>query len=149
MSSIFDEVVVQEGKSPDTNSLDAAIFPFMSRWQQDQIRGSDFEAIRKTTWDAYKKINGGICRRVANRVRRNMKKIIAMEGGNYYSESTARKIDLAIDPPCVKCQSTYTAERGKNAMLFCEGCDCGTHVSCAGLKSVPRGEWLCCDCKKV
>ena len=56
-------------------------------------------------------------RRIANRVRRNMKKIIALDGGNFYAESTGRKMDLAIDPPCVVCKSTYTAEEGKHAML--------------------------------
>ena len=142
------EVVLQAGKSPDTNALDAAIFVFMSRYQQEVCRGYSFDEIRRSTQEAYRKITSGVCRRVANRVRRNMKKIIAMQGGNFYAESTSRKIDLNIDPPCAVCTSTYTAEAGVHAMLFCEGCDTGTHVECAKLKAVPRGEWLCKACKK-
>ena len=33
-------------------------------------------------------------------------------------------------------------------MLFCEGCDCGTHVACAKFKAVPKGEWLCPSANK-
>ena len=46
MKEVFDEVVLQAGRSPDTNSLDAAIFVFMSRYQQDVCRGYSFDEIR-------------------------------------------------------------------------------------------------------
>ena len=56
MKEVFDEVVLQAGKSPDTNSLDAAIFVFMSRYQQDVCRGYSFDEIRRSTQEAYRKI---------------------------------------------------------------------------------------------
>lgn len=34
-------------------------------------------------------------------------------------------------------------------MLLCDGCDLEIHVSCAGLKTVPTGDWLCEKCLEV
>ena len=146
MNEIFDEVVMQVGRSPDTNGCDAALFPLMDRVQQANLTDSSREAIRESTLKAWDLITPGCCRRIANRVRRNMKKIIAQQGGNFFSESTSRKIDLKIDPPCVVCTSTYAADSGKHAMIFCEKCDLGSHVSCAKLQNVPRGAWFCENC---
>ena len=84
------------------------------------LEGSDFAAIRAATNKAWERVTEGACRHVSNRVRRNMKKIIARQGGNWYSETTARKIDLNIDPPCVVCTSTYAKSTGPLAMMLCE-----------------------------
>lgn len=34
-------------------------------------------------------------------------------------------------------------------MLMCDGCDLEMHTSCAGLTSVPAGDWLCEGCLRV
>ena len=40
---------------------------------------------------------------------------------------------------------TCSADEG-DVLLLCDGCDQGAHLRCCGLKTVPRGEWLCADC---
>lgn len=150
LDELFDEVVFQPGKSPDTNHCDAGVFPYMERVQQDSIcweDEDDAQKLRSSVHAAYAKVDANFCRRVANRVRRNMKKIIAKDGGNYYNETGGRDIDANVDPSCVACKATYTADKGKHAMLFCEKCNQGTHVSCAKLRAVPRGAWFCDECK--
>ena len=34
-------------------------------------------------------------------------------------------------------------------MLLCDGCDLEMHMSCAGLTTVPEGDWLCATCLDI
>jgi len=48
--------------------------------------------------------------------------------------------------PCELCGDT---DDSVEEILLCdkEGCDKGCHVTCAGLKKVPTGNWYCAECK--
>lgn len=146
MQQIFDEVVMQAARSPDTNCCDAAIFPYMDRLQQQECGSGQLDEIRRSTRAAWDKLTESSLLRIANRVRRNMKKIIAMKGGNWYTESSSRKIEIEVDAACEICEATYTADRGKDQMMFCETCNYAAHVGCVGLARAPRGDWLCETC---
>ncbi len=51
------------------------------------------------------------------------------------------------DIACQCCQQQVSKQH--NAMLLCDGCDCGYHQRCLAqpLVKVPKGNWLCPGCK--
>ena len=51
--------------------------------------------------------------------------------------------DMDMDQRCKTCSSPEDAA----TMLLCDKCDCGQHMSCAGLAEMPEGDWcgLCLD----
>ena len=93
LARLFDEVLVQPGKSPDTSMLDAGVFPWMERECENRgcVTKSDIEAAVKAVWGSLTAEKLG---RVADRVRRNMHNIVKMKGGNYYDEGS--------DPSCAR-----------------------------------------------
>ena len=46
---------------------------------------------------------------------------------------------------CYRCGEAEWDEEG-NAMLVCDGCNCGGHLQCIGLSEVPQGAWFCLAC---
>jgi hypothetical protein len=82
LEMLFDEVVNQPGKSPDTSILDKGVFPWMDRRTRLHLEGRHPQgrAIRVALAHA------GDVRVVADRVRRNIVSIIRIEGGNFYDE---------------------------------------------------------------
>ena len=49
---------------------------------------------------------------------------------------------------CSKCRKKEK-EGDTDEMLLCDGCDLEMHLSCAGLSSVPTGDWLCENCLEI
>ena len=47
----------------------------------------------------------------------------------------------AADAACFPCGTTKSTK--KNAIVLCDGCDCGYHQNCVNLKTIPEGEWFC------
>ena len=48
------------------------------------------------------------------------------------------------ETPCLVCGSCDDSEE---IMLLCDGCDKACHLSCAGYKRAPKGDWFCIECK--
>ena len=104
LEKLFDEVVNQPGKSPDTSMLDAGVFPWMER-EVDE-RGCTSKAdIHKAVMSVWRSLEPEMLVRVAERVRRNMASIILMKGGNFYDEGS--------DPSCARAiKRARTSARG-------------------------------------
>lgn len=75
----------QVGKSPDTNMADAALYPFLERGCE-AAGCLTKEDIRKTVTKLWNGISQTTLQRCAERVNKNMRKIIQKKGGNFYSE---------------------------------------------------------------
>ena len=52
---------------------------------------------------------------------------------------------MATCSKCLKKEQPGDADE----ILLCDGCDLEIHVSCAGLTTVPLGDWLCAKCLAV
>jgi hypothetical protein len=104
LEKLFDEVVNQPGKSPDTSMLDAGVFPWMER-EVDE-RGCTSKAdIHKAVMSVWRSLTEETLVRVADRVRRNIANIIHMKGGNYDDEGS--------DPSCARANKrARTSARG-------------------------------------
>ena len=85
LKELFDEVIIQPGRSPDVSLCDAGAFPFLER-EVEKAGASTKVEIDRATQAAWAQITPGICRSIADRVRRNMGKIIELKGGNFYIE---------------------------------------------------------------
>ena len=142
--TLFSRVVLQPPKSPDFSPLDAALFPFMERDQQ-QGKATTLAEIEATVAKTWKKVTPAMCGKACNRVRANMRKCIADKGGNFYDESSANLRSRRQDNlECHKCLATYTeVNPPTSTMIICETCERGFHVGCAKMKSVPKGAWRC------
>ncbi|MEL7342963.1 MAG: hypothetical protein AAGM67_20940, partial [Bacteroidota bacterium] len=81
----FEEIIVQPGRSPDVNVCDAAIFPFLERMAQAEVSRTKDE-IRSVVNKAWDQLTPVTLQRAAQRVRRNMRKVIQNSGGNFYVE---------------------------------------------------------------
>ena len=73
--------------------LDAGVFPWMERECEDRgcVTKADIEAAVKAVWAS---LTAETLGRVADRVRRNMRNIVKMKGGNFYDEGS--------DPACAR-----------------------------------------------
>ena len=76
-------VIYQEAKNPDTNNLDAALFPLLER-QANAECAVDKKDIRRVVNKIWRSLTPTNLQRVAARVRRNIQKIIELKGGNFY-----------------------------------------------------------------
>ena len=56
--------------------------------------------------------------------------------------------DLEAMATCSQCFKKEK-ECDTDEMLLCDGCNLEIHLSCAGLSSVPTGDWLCENCLEV
>ena len=65
--------------------LDGAVCPFMERWMNES-GAETADEIRTAVKAATKKITPAMCRKMMLRVRKNMQKVIALKGGNFYDE---------------------------------------------------------------
>ena len=85
LQELFDEVINQPGKSPDFSMLDAGVFPWMEREVEDAgaTTKEEIRAAVKRVWDS---LDEDMLGRVAKRVRTNMENVIALKGGNFYTE---------------------------------------------------------------
>ena len=71
--------------APDISPLDSAICPFTERVVE--VEGAlTAEDIHKAVRKAWKKVTPEICKKACLRVRRNMKEVIRLNGGNFYIE---------------------------------------------------------------
>jgi hypothetical protein len=142
--TLFSRVVLQPPRSPDFSPLDAALFPYMERDQQ-QGKATTLAEIEATVAKTWLKVTPTMCLRACNRVRANMRKCIADKGGNFYDESSANLRSRRQDNlECHKCLATYTeVDPPTSTMIICETCERGFHVGCAKMKSVPKGAWRC------
>ncbi len=61
------------------------------------------------------------------------------------------KEQLQVLATCSKCHDVEKDgdDENGNPMLMCDGCDLTIHLKCAGLTSVPTGDWLCHSCLDV
>ena len=50
------------------------------------------------------------------------------------------------DEPCIKCNDPKDGAGGRQ-MILCDSpvCDNAAHLDCLGLRTVPAGDWFCCD----
>lgn len=51
------------------------------------------------------------------------------------------------DLKCETCGSPDCDE--DNDILICDGCEKGFHQACAGVSTIPRGDWFCADCDEI
>ena len=79
------EALLAAGNGPDMSPLDAGACPFLER--EVEASGAETkEEIRAAVKEAWKKVTPTICKRIMLRVRRNMQKVVALNGGNFYTE---------------------------------------------------------------
>jgi hypothetical protein len=80
---------------PDANDGDVGIFPFMKRHLARNGGATREEEIHNKVGQAWSQVTPKVCKAVRARVLRNMKKVVELEGGNWYDESCTKK-DLEI-----------------------------------------------------
>ena len=83
LDELFDYVYFQTPKSQDLSMCDASVFPWMEREQQRRGATTKRE-IRATVADVWKALKPEMLRKVAARVRRNCRKVVELNGGNFY-----------------------------------------------------------------
>ena len=79
---LFDHVCLQTPKSPDLSMLDAGVFPWMER-QQQESGATTTEEIRGSVMGVWRKLQPSMLKKVADRVRRNATKL---NGRDFYDE---------------------------------------------------------------
>ena len=121
-------VIEQPPRSPDFNLLDAGLFPYMERCQQ-QAGSITYDEIRQSVKDAYDGLTDATVTKVCNAVRANFRIAIKKQGGNWYIEH--RHKDRVRDEECCRCRATYTGD-GESTLLLCDhrGCMWGIHRRC-------------------
>ena len=55
--------------------------------------------------------------------------------------------DKGEDVACLVCGRKDSV--APNMIVLCDGCPCGAHVKCLGLRTVPKGDWFCRACCHV
>ena len=86
LGELFDHgVEISAGKAPDMSHLDAGVCPFMER-EVEKAGATTKEQIRSAVKKAWARVTPAMCRRISLRVRKNMGKVIAKKGGNFYRE---------------------------------------------------------------
>ena len=83
LKELFDHVCLQTPKSPDLSMLDAGVFPWMER-QQQESGATTKEEIRGSVMGVWRKLQPSMLKKVADRVRLNATKVVGQNGGNYY-----------------------------------------------------------------
>lgn len=81
----FKGLILQPGKSPDMNMLDSGVFPLMER-KVDSLGATDADEIQDAVAEVWDGISSESLQGVATRVRRNMKTVMELKGGNFYHE---------------------------------------------------------------
>ena len=81
----FDEATLQSPTSPDFNMCDASIFPTLER-QCNKENAKTEEEIDKAVRKVWDKLTLEECKKAALKVKSNMEKSVAINGGNYYHE---------------------------------------------------------------
>ena len=61
------------------------------------------------------------------------------------SVKMAKKLNTGSDIACLACGKTDSIP--PNEIVLCDTCDCGVHVRCLGLMTVPEGSWFCSRCR--
>ena len=81
----FAEVILQPGKSPDMNMLDAGVFPTMERRVERLAAGtkSEIDDAVSVVWNG---LSSETLQGTAAKVRSNMRRVLELDGGNFYSE---------------------------------------------------------------
>lgn len=82
---LFRSLILQPGKSPDMNMLDAGVFPTMER-RVERLAAKDVESIERAVESVWTALTSETLRKVAQRVRRNLKEVKHRKGGNFYAE---------------------------------------------------------------
>ena len=82
----FDDVVFQSPSSPEMNMLDAGVFPNMQAKvdQKNATTTAEIRAAVNAVWE--EAVTPEHLHNVANRVRRNMKQVESLKGGNWCKE---------------------------------------------------------------
>ena len=65
--------------------LDVGVFPWMER-QQQASGATTTEEIRGSVLGGWRALPPSMLKKVADRVRRNARKVVELNGGNFYSE---------------------------------------------------------------
>ena len=77
LKELFDHVCLQTPKSPDLSMLDAGVFPWMER-QQQESGATTKEEIRGSVMGVWRKLQPSMLKKVADRVRRNATKVVGL-----------------------------------------------------------------------
>ena len=77
--------ILAAGKAPDMSPLDAGACPFMEG-AVEADGAETAQEIRKSVDKAWKKVDRSMCEKIMKRVRRNMRSVIALKGGNFYRD---------------------------------------------------------------
>ena len=80
LKELFDHVCLQTPKSPDLSMLDAGVFPWMER-QQQESGATTKEEIRGSVMGVWRKLQPSMLKKAADRVRRNATKVVARNVG--------------------------------------------------------------------
>ena len=100
-------VISQPPRSPDFNILDASVFAYLERMQQ-QHGALSYEDLRNSVEISYKELTDEVVTKVCNAVRANFKVAIKQQGGNWYVEH--RHKDHVAKQQCCRCLATYTGD---------------------------------------
>ena len=138
-------VVEQPPRSPDFNILDAGVFSYLERMQQ-QHGSLTYQEICDSVKFAFDELTPSTVTKVCNAVRANFKLSMQKKGGNWYVEH--RHKDRVREETCCRCNATYTGE-GPSAMNLCDsrGCLMGVHNRCL-LTGEHVGNKFYCDLHK-
>ncbi len=134
-------VITQPPRSPDFNCLDAGIFSYLEKRQQEHGALS-LDDIRASVESAFSELTNKTITRVCNAVRANFKVVIKKNGGNWYVEH--RHKGRVPEETCCRCNATYTGD-GKSTLLLCDhrGCMSGIHRRCLRRNETSRGTFYC------
>ena len=134
-------VIAQPPRSPDFNILDAGIFPYLERRQQ-QEGALSYEAIRESVKVAFEDLTDEVVTKVCNTVRANFKVVMKKSGGNWYIEH--RHKERVREEACCRCKATYTGD-GPSSLILCDfrGCMWGVHRRCLKRRETVGDKFYC------
>ena len=126
-------VIEQPPRSPDFNALDAGVFPYLERKQQ-QEGALTVDEIRASVKVAFDELTNETITKVFNAVRANFKVTLSKNGGNWFTEH--RHKERVREEACCRCLATYTGD-GASSLILCDfrKCMLGVHKRC-----LKRGE---------
>ena len=113
-------VISQPPRSPDFNLLDAGIFSYLERRQQEE-GAVDLDEIRQSVKVAFDELTDLTVTKVCNAVRANFKVTMKHQGGNWYVEH--RNKERVREEECCRCRATYTGP-GPSALNLCDWRGC-------------------------
>ena len=134
-------MIAQPPRSPDFNILDAGIFAYLERRQQEQD-ALTMDEIRESVAISYDELTDAVVTKVCNAVRANLKVAMKKAGGNWYVEH--RHKERAREEECCRCRATYTGD-GPSALNLCDhrGCMLGVHTRCLRRGESATGIFFC------